>query len=564
MARSLNGNNSGVNYPHPRQTNTHVPENPMHRDSRDSHMHKQPRKAKAPKGLVIGVVAAAVAVGGFFGYAYLSDGTPLFGVSNAAVEDTNLIHDDGRIYPGVKLAGVDLSGMTKDEAAQAVNSAVQSEIANLSINYTIDGETYTLTGADVGAQILIEKELEEAINYGRTGTFEERMTAITTAAEQGYEIPTEIMFDEAAVKTAVEANGNLKIQEAQNASVEMNKISDESKKITDMEMSYVAEQAGREVNEDALIADILTSLESGEYNEVTAEIIEVQPEITLENIEGLYTERGIFKTNYSSSAEGRRYNIWKMSDIINGVKIEPGETWSINDEAGPRTYELGWKGAPGINEGVYKEEAGGGICQVSSTLYNAVLRAEVEVVDRSHHSWPLDYVDGGLDATISTGAPDFVIKNNYDVPIYIIARCDGEDSRTVEVAIYGPPYEDGLTRDFSSELIETFGGEPAITIADSSLPAGQTSTIIQEHKGKKYNVYKHLIDADGNEVSKELYYVDTYAYKPAQIRVGTGAAAPDPAAQAAAEAQAAADAAAAQAAADAAAAAQPPAEAPPA
>ncbi|HBU13224.1 MAG TPA: vanomycin resistance protein VanB, partial [Clostridiales bacterium] len=100
-------------------------------------------------------------------------------------------------------------------------------------------------------------------------------------------------------------------------------------------------------------------------------------------------------------------NIWKMSDIINGVKVEPGETWSINEEAGPRTYNLGWQGAPGISDGEYKEEAGGGICQVSSTLYNAVLRAELEIVERKHHSWPLDYIDGGLDATISTGAPDF-------------------------------------------------------------------------------------------------------------------------------------------------------------
>ena len=209
------------------------------------------------------------------------------------------------------------------------------------------------------------------------------------------------------------------------------------------------------------------------------------------------------------------------------MEILPGETWSINEEAGPRTYSRGWKGAPGISDGEYKEEAGGGICQVSSTLYGAVLRGEVEVVDRSHHSWPLDYVPGGLDATISTGAPDFVIKNNYDVPIYIIAKCDGEGAKTIQVQIYGPKFADGLTREFTSELIGTFGGGKVNYIDDPSLPAGTEQTIIKEHIGKKYQTYKHYYDADGNEVKVEKFSVETYDNKPAKVRRGTGTVTPE-------------------------------------
>jgi len=220
-----------------------------------------------------------------------------------------------------------------------------------------------------------------------------------------------------------------------------------------------------------------------------------------------------------------------MADIINGIKIEPGETWSINDEAGPRTYANGWKAAPGISEGVYKDEPGGGICQTNSTLYNAVIRAELEIVEKTPHSWPLDYVPGGLDATISTGAPDFVIKNNQDVPIYIIAECDGEDARTIRVSIYGPAYEDGLTRDFTSELIDSWGAGGPQYIQDASLPAGTQQQVIGAHNGKKFSVTKHYLDADGNEVRSEHYEDVTYSAKPAKIRVGTGAVAtptPDP------------------------------------
>ena len=183
------------------------------------------------------------------------------------------------------------------------------------------------------------------------------------------------------------------------------------------------------------------------------------------------------------------------------------------------------EGAPGISNGEYQEEAGGGICQVSSTLYGSILRAEVKVVDRTHHSWPLTYVDGGLDATISTGAPDFKIQNNYDIPIYIVATCDGS-ARTIEVSIYGPKFEDGLTRDFTSVKNQRVlqrrreghsgsihGGRTAQGEAGSASAQGFMKCISTRY------------DADGNEVKKEKFSTKPMRHSRRLYIIGTAPAA---------------------------------------
>jgi len=218
------------------------------------------------------------------------------------------------------------------------------------------------------------------------------------------------------------------------------------------------------------------------------------------------------------------YNIWKAADAINGMEVMPGETWSFNDAIGERTYENGWLGAPGIGDGVYKEMAGGGVSQVATTLYNAVLSSELEIVEKTAHAWPIDYVAGGLDATVSSGAPDFVFRNNLDVPVYILADCDGEEAREITVSILRPAFEDGYARVFSSELVETVENEKEEYTPDPTLPEGTTVQVIGAHQGKTFQIYKALVDADGYVVKQNEFDEVTYNPLPAKFKVGTGEA----------------------------------------
>ncbi|MEG0251284.1 MAG: VanW family protein [Christensenellaceae bacterium] len=490
---------------------------------------EKPKKKKSKIVLIVVliVIIAAVGIG-----AYLFFGT----TQNLDAQQTAQLMETGTFYEGISVLGVDLSGKTMEQAKTDVQKTAQEMVDKLSISYLVEDKEFTLDSKQIGAEINFEDALNEAMLYARNGDMFARNAQIKAAKEKGVNFDAPITYNKETILAAIQQNDQNITVAPQDADVDMKKTSDEENMMTAMEITYTDEVIGYEVDEAVLADSIYASLEAGKFEPIAASLNEVAPKLTRTQIEEDYAMIGVFETEYKTSDEGRRYNIWKMSDVINGVKIMPGETWSINKEAGPRTYSRGWKGAPGISDGEYKEEAGGGICQVSSTLYNAVLRGEVEVVDRSHHSWPLTYVPGGLDATISTGAPDFVIKNQYDVPIYIVANCDGKN-RTVEVAIYGPKFEDGLTRDFSSELIGTFGGGGAIQIPDPTLPAGKTATIIGEHIGKKYQVYKHWLDASGKEVKKEDFSVETYSYKPAKVRVGVGGA-PAPAEEAPAPAPA--------------------------
>ncbi|MEA4853216.1 MAG: VanW family protein [Christensenella sp.] len=480
----------------------------------------EPKKKSKKKLLLIVVIIAAIVAVGAVGYAVLGTGG-----GELAGEDLQQIIDEGTFYDGVKLAGVDLSGKTIEQVRSDVQDAVSKYMDGISIDYVVNESTYTLKNEELGASVDIDAALAEAMKYGRQGTFAERQNQIQAAA-QGVEIEIPVTYDQAKILTSIKANDDKINIPAQDASMTIQTVQDEEKLITDAQIDYVEGQTGLAVDDQKLADAIYAQLSENNFEPVKAETKVTDPTLTLDTVKDQYALIGDYQTQYSSSAYGRKYNIWKMASIINGLKIEPGETWSINEEAGPRTYSRGWKGAPGISDGQYQEEAGGGICQVSSTLYNAVLRAEVTVVDRSHHSWPLDYVPGGLDATISTGAPDFKIKNDYDVPIYIVAKCDGTGDKTIRVQIYGPKFEDGLTRDFTSELIGTFGGGKVQYIDDPTLPAGTEQTIIQEHIGKKYQVYKHYYDADGNEVKVEKFSVETYDNKPAKIRRGTAVVEP--------------------------------------
>ena len=147
------------------------------------------------------------------------------------------------------------------------------------------------------------------------------------------------------------------------------------------------------------------------------------------------------------------YNAEKAATLLNGAVIAPGQVLSLNEVLGPRTESAGWKAVPGISDSVYDMQIGG-ISAVSNALYNAAIRAELDVIESCCHTFPSAYVPGGLDATISTDGPDLKILNLYDIDVTI--QCSFSDG-IVTVDVYGPPRD--YTVDFASELVST-GGTP--------------------------------------------------------------------------------------------------------
>ena len=213
-----------------------------------------------------------------------------------------------------------------------------------------------------------------------------------------------------------------------------------------------------------------------------------------------------FRTSFTSSNSNRSTNIRLSSEKINGTVLMPGETFSFNQVVGKRTPEAGFKPATAYSNGEVVQEYGGGICQVSSTLYNAVLYANLEITERTNHGYKPTYVDPGLDATVSWGGPDFKFTNNRDYPIRIV--CD-TSNKILNIYIYGLKRDTDYKVVLDAQYVSTVNYK-TVYQRDSSLASGQSRVIQSGSNGCKTATYKYLYDANGTLVSSECISRDTY------------------------------------------------------
>ena len=217
-----------------------------------------------------------------------------------------------------------------------------------------------------------------------------------------------------------------------------------------------------------------------------------------------------FSTRYDASNTNRTTNLRLASDKINSMVIMPGETFSYNKTVGERTIAAGYKEAAVYENGQVVDGLGGGICQISSTLYNSVLYANLEVVERTNHMFLTSYVDGGRDATVSYGSLDFRFKNNRNYPIKIVSSVQGGVATT---QIYGLKQEDDYEVEISQRRVRTI----PFTTQYVSKPGYRSGSLVQGGvNGSVYEAYKTL-KKNGAVVSSELISTDVYSAKAKMI-----------------------------------------------
>lgn len=424
---------------------------------------------------------------------------------------------------GVKLIGVDVSGLTPEEATGLVKNAAEKTLKTVGINIIAGESSFTLASSDMGMGYDIEKTLEDGLEYGRDNT-------VTDVAGNGAgEFDAEYTWDRAAIMTALE-----------NIAGAVNTVATEpyAEPVTDWESSerfnYIAGEEGRALNLEDTADQVEYALRSGNFQmDITAVMNAVMPVGSIDDVKAVTVEIAEFTTKFTAARsdetkQNRKFNIQKAADIINGYIIKPGEEWSFNTVVGPRTYDLGWKGANGISGGKeYTTQAGGGICQVSTTLYNALLCGNFQITDRRAHSIPSDYVAKGLDATVDTSGIDLVWKNNTEYPVYIFARVspvEGSSSRnTITVYIYGAPLPDGITYKARSEIIETTERTDTVYTEDATIPVGYQKETVIRHDGYVVEAYLDKY-VNGDLSESTLMYTDKYKGNPAEISIGTGPA----------------------------------------
>ena len=223
-----------------------------------------------------------------------------------------------------------------------------------------------------------------------------------------------------------------------------------------------------------------------------------------------------FTTRYDAGNISRTTNLGIATRKINEYVIQPGETFSYNKALGKRTVENGYKEAAVFENGGVTNGIGGGICQISTTLYNAVLQANLEIVERHNHSFVTSYADPGKDATVVYGALDFKFKNNRKYPVKIVASLN---SGAASVSIFGLKEEVEYNVKIVSNILERI---PYATerIEDSSLPPEAEKVVTAGTSGCRSVTYKYLYTQSGELVSKTELSRDTYSTIKRTVKVG--------------------------------------------
>ena len=455
-----------------------------------------------------------------------------------------------KIHPNVEVYGTDVGAMTVKEAAEALKSAKPD-----SVRVTLPGDyEFTFTASDAGLESDPEAIAEAAYKYGHSGSpFKDliayvkcllgdvRTGDVLGSADKSAvadKLKTELRAysDKMAAGYDIdEENSRLvMVKGQQGAAIDADKLADEIVSALGNEtpeISYKPESSKNDnVDFDALHEQICGEAVSAEYDKETGEVSEsrtgiefdtaeakklwdeasdgdtvripisvTKPKITTEQLKkSLFADKlGSMTTNFASSNSNRANNVELAASKIDGYVLNPGETFSFNDVVGKRTAEAGFKAAGAYAGGKVVQELGGGICQVSSTLYCAAMYANLEIVARDEHGFAVGYVPWGMDATVSWGGPEFKFKNNRDYPIKIVAK---SENRRLTVEIWGTDVDGSYVKiDYSSW-----------TVYDSTYPTVAIGTGAQ--------TYRCVYDKDGNLISRNKEASSFYHYHPENIQ----------------------------------------------
>lgn len=304
---------------------------------------------------------------------------------------------------------------------------------------------------------------------------------------------------------------DIPVEETQPKEIDVSQIIKDTEKqakdayISENPTKIHAEEKGIEV---AMSEDEINEILKEEKEEYTIPLKITEPSVTVASLgEQAFTDKlATFTTSYDPSNENRSNNLKLAAEKLNGTIVNPGETFSYNKTIGERTIQAGFKLAGAYAGGDVVLDVGGGICQLSSTLYNTALLSNLEIVERHNHSFQTSYVEAGRDATVSWGTLDFKFKNNRNYPIKIIAKAD---SGVVEVAIYGIKEENDPVIIIDSKVTEIIEKKTEYK-EDNSLKKGEEVVERNGRDGCTSEATKETV-VNGVVTSKEVISKDTYS-----------------------------------------------------
>lgn len=416
----------------------------------------------------------------------------------------------GTIMNGIYFDDIDMSGKTYDEAVKLIRDKVRSmSEANITLN-SIGGNSVSVTAQELGLAWNDTNLVADALYVGRSGNIVERYKERKDLEHDTKVYPINVEFDRATVEAIVNEQGDRYNVEAKNATLSK----------ADGDFVVTPGTKGEKIDANASVSRIMSNLDNFTGSDLTIDMVVVEdiPKATAEDLEKIHDVIGRYKTSFKTSNADRSGNVRNGTRLVNGTVLLPGDSFSMYQTVSPFTEENGYYLAGSYLNGMVVESLGGGICQVSSTLYNAVLRAELQVDERHNHSMIVSYVDLSSDAAISGTSKDFKFTNNTEYPIYI-EGITTEDKQVV-FTIYGVETRPSNREvSYESEKISETVPEGDKIIADPSLPLGSISTQ-SAHTGYVGKLWK-IVKIDGKETERVEVNKSTYLPTPRTATVGT-------------------------------------------
>ena len=452
--------------------------------------------------LVVGLIV--VLAGGVTGFMFVNDM-----LNGERIATPVVAAERSTILDNIYINGIYVGGLSFDQALSRLADEYDPDISDRQL---------IITAAEAGERLVIGFD-ELAPGYDFTGGV---IQALNYGVDQNQaelrarlrETPARITYtpvysyDDSILEPKVKEFLHALERQPQNASSERR---DGAFHITEGVVGLIADIPATM----ALARELVASNTGGEVEAVFRELL---PAITAESLRNAQSLLGTFTTRVTGSLQlYRNVNVINAANNINDTVVAPGEVFSTNYHFGPMTIANGYRYAPIIVQGEFVPGIGGGVCQVSSTLYMAALFAELEILERRNHSLRVTYIDWAMDATLSGDWIDLRFRNNTDHPIYVESFVTAEGD--VVVNIYG--YESrpaGRTLRFAPEHLETIEHGETI-IEDPELPYGERVVETRGINGQRHALYKTVLQ-DGVQIDRYRVNVSTYRTVNAVIRVG--------------------------------------------
>ena len=418
--------------------------------------------------------------------------------------------DDEAILEGVYMGEMSLAGMTAEEAKASVSAFVE-ELKHKNITFGAVGDHYvSVIAGDLGLAWVNESDIDAAAALGKKGNIVKRYKAMQDLKHGNKVYDLKLSLDRDLIKSVLEE---------QCAEYDIPSVNNT---ITRVDGQFVIEegQAGERVNVEESLNQIYEYITNGwDYQDASIDLaIDVsEPKGSVEDLQKMTDVLGTFTTSYSTSSPSRCKNIENGARLINGTLLYPGDEFSTYDTIKPFTEANGYYPAGTYMNGKVVDSLGGGICQVSTTLYNAVLLSELEVTERHNHSMIIAYVKPSMDAAIAeSSGKDFRFVNSWENPIYIEGVTQGKQ---ITFTIYGVEQRDPshVVR-YESETLSTTHPDHEIITPASGQGVGYIS-VESAHVGYTAQLWK-IVEENGVEVSREVINKSSYKVSPRSAVVG--------------------------------------------